>query len=118
MAFRVPAASARHVLAKLWRREMRNHVNGARFVPARIRGGREIRALAFVADPAHRQFAGDLSLRRTAELVLQGRGERGRNLDYVSSTIAHMHELGLSDPHLDRILLSVLSLQARRRAVR
>ena len=71
---------------------------------------------AFVADPLHRQFAGDLSLHRTAQLVAQGRGERGRNVDYISSTIAHMHELGLSDPHLDRILLAVLALQGRRRA--
>ncbi|HYD58613.1 MAG TPA: gamma-glutamylcyclotransferase [Burkholderiales bacterium] len=116
MAFRIAAHQAPRVLANLWRREMRNRVYEARFVPARIRGGRRVQALAFVADPIHAQFAGDLSLRRTAELVLQGRGERGRNLDYVSSTIAHMHELGLRDPHLDRILLAVLSLQARRRA--
>ena len=116
MALRVAAAQAPRVLANLWRREMRNHVYEPRFVPVRIRGGRRIRALAFVADPAHRQFAGDLSLRRTAQYVAQGRGERGRNVDYVSSTIAHMHELGLRDPHLDRILLAVLSLQSRRSA--
>jgi glutathione-specific gamma-glutamylcyclotransferase len=116
MAFRVPATAAPRVLANLWRREMRNRVYDARFVPVRIRGRRSIRALAFVADPEHRQFAGDLSLRRTAQLVAQGRGERGRNLDYVSSTIAHMHELGLSDPHLDRILLAVLALRGRSRA--
>lgn len=116
MAFRVAAHQAPRVLANLWHREMRNRVYQARFVRARIHGGRCIRALAFVADPSHRQFAGDLTLRRTAELVLQGRGERGRNVDYLSSTIAHMHELGLRDPHLDRILLAVLSLQARRRA--
>ena len=116
MAFRVAAHQAPRVLANLWRREMRNRVYEARFVPVRIHGGRRVQALAFVADPVHGQFAGGLSLRRTAELVLQGRGERGRNVDYVSSTIAHMHELGLRDPHLDRILLAVLALQARRRA--
>jgi glutathione-specific gamma-glutamylcyclotransferase len=115
MAFRVGRAQAARVLAYLWRREMRNRVYEARFVPVRVRG-RDRRALAFVADPQHRQFAGDLSLRRTAQLVAQGRGERGRNVDYVSSTIAHMHELGLSDPDLDRVLLAVLSLRARREA--
>ena len=117
VAYCVPPRQAPRVLAKLWRREMRNRVYEPRFVRVRIRGRRQIRALAFVADPQHRQFAGDLSVTRTARLIAQGRGERGRNLDYLSYTLAHMHELGVSDPHLDRILLAVLSLQkaARKR---
>ncbi len=115
MAFRVAAHQAPRVLANLWRREMRNHVYEPRFVRVRVRSGREVRALAFVADPEHRQFAGDLSIRRTARLVAQGRGQRGRNVDYLSFTLAHMHELGVRDPHLDRILLAVLALRSRRR---
>jgi glutathione-specific gamma-glutamylcyclotransferase len=111
MAFRIPAAQAPRVLANLWRREMRNRVYRPRFVRVQVRSGREIRALAFVADVEHRQFAGDLSVERTARLVAQGRGERGRNIDYLSFTLAHMHELGVRDPHLDRIMLAVLGLQ-------
>lgn len=114
VAFRIAANHAPRVLANLWRREMRNRVYEPRFVRARVHG-REVRALAFVADPLHRQFAGDLSLARTARLIAQGRGERGRNVDYLSYTLAHMHELGIKDPHLDRILLAVLSLQSARR---
>jgi cation transport protein ChaC len=113
MAFRIPAARAPRVLANLWRREMRNRVYRPRFVGVRVRDGREIRALAFVADVAHRQFAGDLSVERTARLVAQGRGERGHNIDYLSFTLAHMHELGVRDAHLDRIMLAVLALQKR-----
>src|SRR5436190_9126546 len=89
MAYRVSAAQAARVLAYLWRREMRNRVYQPRFVQVRIRGGREVRALAFVADAGHRQFAGDLSLERTARLVAQGVGERGRNIDYLSYTLEH-----------------------------
>jgi cation transport protein ChaC len=111
MAFRIPAGQVSRVLANLWRREMRNRVYRPRFVRVRVRSGREIRALAFVADIEHRQFAGDLSVERTARLVAQGRGERGRNIDYLSFTLAHMHELGVRDPHLDRIMLAVLALQ-------
>ena len=113
MAFRIPAARASRVLANLWRREMRNRVYRPRFVRVRVRDGREVRALAFVADVRHRQFVGDLSVERTARLVAQGRGERGRNIDYLSFTLAHMHELGVRDPHLDRIMLAVLALQNR-----
>jgi glutathione-specific gamma-glutamylcyclotransferase len=115
MVFRVSAAQSRRVLANLWRREMGNRVYLPRFVRVRVRGGREIRALAFVADAGHRQFAGDLDVQRTATLVAQGVGERGRNIDYVSYTLAHMHELGVRDPHLDRILLAALALQSARR---
>ena len=120
VAFRVPARSVPRVLAMLHHREMRNRVYHPRFVRVRVRGGRRVRALAFVADPLHRQFAGDLSLRRTARLICEGRGERGRNMDYLSYTLAHMHELGVSDPHLDRIMLLALGMarSARRKASR
>jgi cation transport protein ChaC len=111
MAFRIPAARAPRVFANLWRREMRNRVYRPRFVRVQVRNGREIRALAFVADVEHRQFAGDLSVEHTARLVAQARGERGRNIDYLSFTLAHMHELGVRDPHLDRIMLAVLGMQ-------
>lgn len=114
MAFRVPAARARRVLLNLWLREMRNRVYRPRFVGVRVRAGREVRALAFVADAGHLQFAGDLDAARTAQIVARGNGERGHNIDYLSFTLAHMHELGVRDPHLDRILLDALALRKRR----
>ncbi|MGE5639628.1 MAG: gamma-glutamylcyclotransferase [Clostridia bacterium] len=114
MAFRVAAPQVPRVLETLHHREMRNRVYHPRFVRVRVRGGREVRALAFVADERHTHFAGDLSLRRTAQLIAQGRGERGRNIDYLSATLAHMHEIGVRDPHLDRILLMTLALRRRK----
>ena len=114
MAFRVPAGGARRVLAMLHHREMRNRVYHPRFVRVRVRGGRDVRALAFVADSGHRQFAGDLGPRRTARLIAQGRGERGLNIDYLGATLAHMHEIGVRDPHLDRIMLMAVALHRRR----
>ena len=111
MLYRVPAARVPRVLAYLYRREMRNRVYLPRFVRVGIRGGREVRALAFIADADHGHFAGALSIRATARIVAWGRGERGRNVDYLSFTLAHMHELGVKDPHLDRILLATLALQ-------
>jgi cation transport protein ChaC len=111
MVYRVAAARAVPVLEYLWRREMRNRVYRPSFVRVRIRGGRDIRALAFVADALHRQFAGDLDVAGTAKVVAQGVGERGSNIDYLSYTLAHMHELGVRDPHLDRILLAALELR-------
>jgi len=113
MAFRVAAAAARRVLANLYRREMGNRAYRPTFVRVRIGRGREIRALAFVADPDHMHFVDNLGIARTARLVAQGHGQRGRNIDYLSYTLAHMHELGVRDPHLDRVLLAALALQGR-----
>ncbi len=104
MAFRVPAARTGRVLAALWRREMRGRVYLPQLVPVTLAGQRRVRALAFVADSAHRQFARELDLHGRARLVAQGIGRRGRCMDYIRRTLEHMGKLGVNDPHLERVL--------------
>ena len=104
MAFRVPAARVRHVLAALWRREMLNRVYVPTLVQVVVSPGRRIRALAFVADTAHPQFVRELDLNGRAKLVAQGIGQRGRCVDYIRNTLEHMLALGVNDPHLAKIL--------------
>ena len=111
MAFRVPAASASLVLAELWRREMRNRVYQPRLLRVRLGKRRVVRAVTFVADPGHRQYACDLDLGQTARLVAQGSGQRGHNLEYLHRTLEHMHELGVRDPHLERVLTAARALR-------
>lgn len=110
VAFRMPVARRRAVLEMLWRREMGNRVYQVRLLSARLADSRSVRALAFVADPAHRQFAGDLPLERTARLVAQGLGQRGRNIEYLDQTLAHMRALGVPDRHLEAVLARVHAL--------
>jgi glutathione-specific gamma-glutamylcyclotransferase len=116
IAFRVGRQSARRVLINLWYREMRNRVYVPRFVWVRLPRGRKVRALAFLSDVNHAHFAGDLDPGTTARLVAQGEGKRGANLDYLSATLAHMHQIGVRDPHLDHVLLA--ALHSRRSASR
>jgi cation transport protein ChaC len=110
MAFRVPAARVPRVLAALWRREMRNKVYKPTLIritaaPRRQRGrAQQLRALAFIADTAHRQFVKELDLHGRARLVAQGIGQRGRCVDYIHNTLEHMLALGVNDPHLARVL--------------
>jgi glutathione-specific gamma-glutamylcyclotransferase len=113
IALRVPAASAPSVLARLWRREMRNRVYQPRLVRVRVGGGREVRAVAFVADPGHPQYARDLNLEQTARLVAQGTGQRGHNLEYLHRTLAHMHAIGVRDPHLERVLTAARAMRRK-----
>ena len=111
MAFRIPAASAPAALAKLWHREMRNRVYQPRLVQVRIGARHPVRAVAFVADPRHQQYACDLDLAQTARLVAQGSGQRGHNLEYLHRTIAHIHAIGVRDPHLERVLTVARALR-------
>jgi len=113
MAFRVPAAHVAGALARLWRREMRRSVYYVKLVPVRIARGRRIRALAFIADPGHAQFMRELNLHSRAQLVAQGIGERGRCTDYIRHTLEHMYSLGVTDPHLARVLETAEAIRSR-----
>ena len=109
VAFRVEKPHAGRTLETLWQREMPNGVYEPRLLPVRL-GRRAVRAVAFVADAKHRQFAGRLSVAATAKMVVQGCGVRGQNLDYLAHTVAHMGELGVREGHLHEVLVAARKL--------
>ena len=111
MAFRVEARRVRGTLARLWEREMPRRVYEPRLVRVRV-GSREVRALAFLADPRHPSYVRELDLHGRARLVAQGIGQRGACVDYIRNTLEHMHAVGVRDPHLERILHAALELRA------
>lgn len=111
MAFRVDAARVRHALARLWKREMPRHVYAPRLLRVQLPSGRYVRGLAFLADPAHPAYVRELDLHGRARLVAQGIGQRGPCVDYIRNTLEHMNEVGVHDPHLERILRAALALR-------
>lgn len=112
MAYRVHSARVRHALARLWKREMPRRVYAPRLLQVQLGSGRQVRALAFLADPTHPAYVRELDLHGRARLVAQGIGQRGPCVDYIRKTLDHMRELGVSDPHLERILHAALALRA------
>jgi cation transport protein ChaC len=112
MAFRVDAGRVRHALARLWQREMPRRVYAPRLLQVRLSSGRSVRALAFLADPTHPAYVRELDLHGRARLVAQGFGQRGPCVEYISNTLDQMHQVGVHDPHLERILLAALALRA------
>jgi cation transport protein ChaC len=116
VALRVRGPHVRATLEHLWRREMPRRVYMPRLLAVRIRGGRLVRALAFVANPEHPHFVHELALPELARLVAQGVGERGHCVEYIANTIAHMGEIGVQDPHLERVLEAAQALRMRRSA--
>jgi glutathione-specific gamma-glutamylcyclotransferase len=111
MAYRIDPQRMRHALARLWNREMMRRVYAPRLIPVRLSSGRRIKALAFLADPQHPSYVRELDLHGRARLVAQGIGARGPCVDYIRKTLDHMHEVGVRDPHLERILHAALALR-------
>ncbi|TDR93611.1 gamma-glutamylcyclotransferase [Enterovirga rhinocerotis] len=100
LAFRVEAGHREATLAYLREREQATAVYLERLVRIRLDDGRDVRAVTYVADRRHAQYAGRLPFEDLIRLVHQGVGMSGANPDYVRSTHARLIELGVSDPIL------------------
>ena len=97
VAFRVGADAAAATLAYLRARELVTMVYRERRLTARLADGRLVRAVTYVVDRAHPQYAGVLDQPALEHFVGQGVGVSGANPDYVRATVQHMRELGISD---------------------
>ena len=102
-AYRGAARDAEAVIAYLDAREQVTAVYLRRRVTIEI-GAERVAAITYVADRAHRQYAGKLALRRAAEIILGGHGVAGDNPEYLEHTVAHLDELGIADGPLHELL--------------
>src|SRR3546814_15067427 len=84
MAFRVPAAEGEEALDYLFEREMMTGIYRASWRSAETREGL-IRAMAFVVDRRHRQYAGALDHDSVVALILQRSEERRVGQECVST---------------------------------
>lgn len=62
--------------------------------------GARIRALTYIVDRGHKQYAGGISLEQRLHLVRQGHGQSGPNSEYVKNTVRAIEALGMRDPTL------------------
>jgi cation transport protein ChaC len=103
LAFRVPAEEVAATRAYLREREQITMVYHEVFRGVSLRDGRRIRALAYVVNRNHRQYAGRLSVEEMLPLVRGAVGRSGANPDYVVNTVAELEAIGLADPALLRL---------------
>lgn len=68
-----------------------------------IATGSKVEAITYVVDPTHRQYAGVLDDDALEWHVRSGEGVSGRCSDYVMSTLAHLRDMKIHDPALERI---------------
>ncbi|PYE89022.1 gamma-glutamylcyclotransferase [Phyllobacterium leguminum] len=103
LAFRVPGELMDEVLVYLRAREMINNVYVEKHLPLRLADGRQVTALAYVADRSHRQYAGALPAIEAAAIVGRASGQSGANTEYVMSTVDHLRKMGIRDHRLENV---------------
>lgn len=105
VAFRVPERDAAAVLDYLQEREMpRGEAVYERRVlrVTLLDSGKEVRAVAFVADRTHASYCRP-EAEAAAAAIARGLGQAGPNREYLLNTVAHLRSLGVRDAALDRI---------------
>src|SRR5262244_3760620 len=102
IAYRVSAADRADTVAYLRAREQVTSVYREAVRPIWLRGEpeRRVRALCYMVDRGHVQYAGRLSLEQQLHHVRQGHGHSGANRDYVIATVAALEGLGYRESQL------------------
>jgi glutathione-specific gamma-glutamylcyclotransferase len=93
LAFRVPADKVAETRDYLTAREQVSKIYHEVFRPVRLRDGRTIRALCYVVDQKHGQYAGHLSPEEQLQMVAHSSGSTGPNRDYVCNTARSLREI-------------------------
>lgn len=106
MAYRIAPEQTAAVSAYLKDREMVTYAYQETKLPVSLlrRDGSEegrVPALCYILDPTHAQYAGALTARERAEIVIRSCGAKGDNLTYLNETVRHLHELGVHDAELE-----------------
>lgn len=101
VAFRIAPGEEAEVLAALRERELVSSAYLERVVTLEPADARPpITALAYVIDPDHVQYCGDLSLEDQARIIASATGGRGPNDEYLFNTADHLASIGIDDPDI------------------
>ncbi len=102
IAFRVAAAAREKTVAYLRAREQVTtvYLETMRRIELEEKARRQVRALCFVVDRSHVQYAGRLTLAACLHHVRQGRGRSGPNRDYVLDAVQSLEALGYRETEL------------------
>jgi glutathione-specific gamma-glutamylcyclotransferase len=99
VAFAVTAGAEQDTIAYLREREQVTDVYVEAVRPVRLLDGsdRGVRALCYLVDRSHVQYAGGLSLDEQVRIVRDGKGQAGGNVEYVLKTLRHLQDAGVHD---------------------
>jgi len=114
IAFRVAAKLREKTIAYLRAREQVTtvYLETVRRIELEEQVRRQVRALCFIVDRSHMQYAGRLTLAECVHHVRQGHGSSGHNRDYVLETVQALEALGYRETDLHLIAERLKSAQS------
>jgi cation transport protein ChaC len=62
-----------------------------------------VTALAFVSNPAHPSYVGELPLAETASIIASGKGILGTNREYLAQLAMQLQALEIEDPYVEQL---------------
>ena len=107
VAFEVEAKLWPEVFDYLQDREQDRGVYRQAWRNVTLAEGETVRALTYLVNEDHPQFAGRLAIAEQVKLVVAGTGESGRNTEYVRNTAEHLLALGIRDRMLMEIVAAL-----------
>jgi glutathione-specific gamma-glutamylcyclotransferase len=115
VAFKIAKEKRKSVVQYLRAREQVTAVYREAVRPVLLLKGKDeqSRALCYLVDRSHPQYAGKLPNQCLLELVRHGRGRSGANPDYVFATVKELETLGIRDKTLEWLAARLKSGTAR-----
>jgi cation transport protein ChaC len=106
IVFRVAAEEKRAVKSYLDERELFSYAYTPKTLTVGTSSG-NVSSYTFVVNPEHGQYAGNLGIQRSAEIIMTAQGVAGLNRDYLINTIRRLEKEGFSDKRLHALLKRV-----------
>ena len=110
VAFSVAPDAAVATIDYLRARELISSAYLEQRVSVRLADGQRVRAVTYVINHDHAQYAKGLAPGEQAAIIARSTGLRGRNADYLFNTVAHLTDLGISDPEMAELAAEVRRL--------
>lgn len=107
VGFRIAPERADETMGYLRERELISAAYVEERHPISFHAGGKAEAVCYVMDQGHHQYRGGLGLVDQAAIIADAVGSAGPNDEYLFNTVAHLIELGISDPDLERLVALV-----------
>ncbi|MDP3082737.1 MAG: gamma-glutamylcyclotransferase [Rubrivivax sp.] len=103
VVYRLKPANAESELERLWAREMPTGVYDPRWLPCRTPQG-VVQALGFTLSRRSDSYLGRLPDEQMVHILRHARGRYGSTLDYLADTSRALHERGVHDREIQRLM--------------
>jgi cation transport protein ChaC len=104
LARKVSADKRDQVIQYLRERELVTNVYLEKWVTIRLANGERAKAVTYVVDQNHDQYAKPMSVAQLVAIIKNAEGKSGNNQDYVFNTVTSLKTLGIRDKVLEQIV--------------